>query len=107
MRTSARARANITVDPTGTVRPARRNAATNPTASAWAGASPGRGLQPLRRTASFDQGLHAVRLTRSWSSRYFSTVPKVASMVATSSWSRPSMASAAAQSIVSATPGGL
>ena len=42
-----------------------------------------------------------------WSSRYLSTVPSVASTVRSSSVVAPSAASACAQSIVSATPGGL
>ena len=45
--------------------------------------------------------------TRSWSSRYLRTVPSVAATEASSSSSRPSVASAWAQSMVSATPGGL
>ncbi len=44
---------------------------------------------------------------RSWSSRYFSTVPSVATTVRSSSSVTPSAASAWAQSMVSATPGGL
>ena len=46
-------------------------------------------------------------VTRCWSSRYFSTVPSVASIIGTSSSAAPRRPSAVAQSMVSATPGGL
>ena len=64
--------------------------------------------QALRATAVAHERVEAVRrATRSASSRYFTTAPSVASTDAASRRRRPSAARARAQSIVSATPGGL
>jgi len=69
------------------------------------GGAPGHHIP--RRTADWTRAPTPLACTRSWSSRYFSTVPSVAVTAASSSEARPRVASACAQSIVSATPGGL
>jgi hypothetical protein len=68
----------------------------------------GRGRHHIpRSTAACTREATPLARTRSWSSRYLSTVPSVAATDASSRADRPRVASASAQSMVSATPGGL
>ena len=65
------------------------------------------GHQAPRCTAASTSAATPLLRTRSWSSRYLRTVPSVAVTVARRAWCARGRSSASAQSIVSATPGGL